>query len=63
MDVMSEQPKEEEVMKPSADPRFAGETPEERRTRNKRAYEKWMALKGKLHLDIDIDELRGRKRS
>ena len=37
--------------------------PEEvRQRRAKRAYEKLMALKGKVHLNIDIDELRGRNR-
>ena len=37
--------------------------PEEvRRRRAKRAYEKFMALKGTIHLNIDIDELRGRNR-
>lgn len=30
--------------------------------RRSRAYEKAMKLKGKLHLDLDIDELRGRPR-
>ncbi|HEY0158314.1 MAG TPA: hypothetical protein VGF28_13615 [Thermoanaerobaculia bacterium] len=33
-----------------------------RRRRAQRVYEKWMALKGTIHLDIDIDELRGRNR-
>ena len=33
-----------------------------RQRRAKRAYEKLMALKGKVHLNIDIDELRGRNR-
>ena len=27
------------------------------------AYEKIMALRGKIHLDVDIDESRGRNRS
>ena len=37
--------------------------PEEvRLQRAKRAYEKLMALKGKIDLKIDIDELRGRNR-
>ncbi|MBI2058355.1 MAG: hypothetical protein HYT87_01155 [Nitrospirae bacterium] len=30
--------------------------------RRSRAYEKAMALKGKIHLDLNIDELRGRPR-
>ena len=30
--------------------------------RRRRFYEKFKALQGKVHLDIDIDELRGRKR-
>jgi len=30
--------------------------------RRRRAYEKFMALKGKIQLDINIDELRGRNR-
>ena len=30
--------------------------------RMKRAYEKLIALRGKVHLNIDIDELRGRNR-
>ena len=30
--------------------------------RRKRFYEKFMALKGKIHLDIDIDKSRGRHR-
>ena len=33
-----------------------------RQRRAKRAYEKLMALKGKVDLKIDIDELRGRNR-
>lgn len=33
-----------------------------RQRRAKRAYEKAMALKGKIHINIDIDELRGRNR-
>lgn len=33
-----------------------------RQRRAKRAYEKLMALKGKIDLKIDIDELRGRNR-
>jgi hypothetical protein len=34
-------------------------TPEERKHR---AFQRAIALKGKIHLDIDIDELRGRNR-
>jgi hypothetical protein len=30
--------------------------------RRKRAYEKLLALRGKIKLNIDIDELRGRNR-
>ena len=46
------------------DPRFANETPEERRARGQRA----LATLRRMHehgikLDIDIDELRGRKHS
>lgn len=37
----------------------AAMTPEERRHR---AYHHAMALAGKIHLDIDLDELRGRRR-
>ena len=33
-----------------------------RRRRAQRVYEKFMALKGTIHLNIDIDELRGRNR-
>lgn len=33
-----------------------------RRVRAQRAYEKFMSLKGKIHVNIDIDELRGRNR-
>lgn len=37
--------------------------PEDVRLRRaKRAYEKLMTLKGTAHLNIDIDELRGRNR-
>lgn len=53
-----------QAWEPVADPRFAGETPEERRARGQRAYQKLIALRDrKIRLDIDIDELRGRKRS
>ena len=34
----------------------------ERRTRGERALQKLRALQGKVHLNIDIDELRGRNR-
>lgn len=33
-----------------------------RQRRAARAYQKLLALKGKVHLNIDIDELRGRNR-
>jgi hypothetical protein len=33
-----------------------------KRRRIQRTFEKAMALRGKVHLDIDIDELRGRNR-
>ena len=33
-----------------------------KKVRARRAYEKAMALKGTIHLNIDIDELRGRNR-
>lgn len=33
-----------------------------RKARARRAYEKFLALKGTIHLKIDIDELRGRNR-
>ena len=37
--------------------------PEEvKQRRMKRAYEKLQALRGRIHLNIDIDELRGRNR-
>ena len=64
---MSEQPKEEveEPFVPVTDPRFANETPEERKARGQRALATWRTIQaeGGLRLDIDIDELRGRKRS
>jgi len=34
----------------------------ERLAKQRRFYEKLMALSGKVHLDIDLDELRGRNR-
>jgi len=33
-----------------------------RRRRAKRAYEKFLALKGKVYIELDIDEARGRNR-
>lgn len=33
-----------------------------RKARGRRAYEKFLAIKGTIHLNIDIDELRGRNR-
>lgn len=33
-----------------------------RKRRAQRAYAKFKALQGKIHLDINIDELRGRNR-
>lgn len=33
-----------------------------RMLRGRRAYEKFLAIKGTIHLNIDIDELRGRNR-
>jgi len=47
------------------DPRFANETPEERKARGQRALATWRRIQaeGGLCLDIDIDELRGRKHS
>jgi hypothetical protein len=67
MEVMSEQPKQEgeEPFEPVPDPRFANETPEERKARGQRALKIWQRIqeRGGLQLDIDIDELRGRKRS
>ena len=36
-------------------------TPEERAKR-RRFYEKFLELRGKIHLKIDLDELRGRNR-
>ena len=61
---MSEQPKEEEPFVPVTDPRFANETPEERRARGKRGVEAYRRLlEVSSEFDIDIDELRGRKHS
>ena len=51
------------VWEPVPDPRFANETPEERRARGQRALAAAQALRNrKVRLDIDIDELRGRNR-
>jgi len=51
------------VWEPVLDPRFANETPEERRARGQRALAAAQALRNrKVRLDIDIDELRGRNR-
>ncbi|HEY4641973.1 MAG TPA: hypothetical protein VII75_11570 [Thermoanaerobaculia bacterium] len=36
---------------------------EEERARRKRFAEKLLALQGKIHIDLDIDEIRGRNRS
>ena len=33
-----------------------------RKRRTKRVLEKWLALKGKVHIELDIDEARGRNR-
>ena len=33
-----------------------------KKVRARRAYEKFLAIKGTIHLNIDIDELRGRNR-
>ena len=33
-----------------------------RMARARRAYEKFLAIRGKINLNIDIDELRGRNR-
>ena len=61
---MSEQPKEEEAFEPVTDPRFANETPEERKARGQRALKILLSFREHpIKLDIDIDELRGRKRS
>lgn len=43
-------------------PEFLALPEDVRQRRIKRAYEKAMALKGTIHIDIDIDELRGRNR-
>ena len=39
-----------------------GETVAEAWARHRRFYEKAMALRGKIKLNIDLDELRGRRR-
>jgi len=39
-----------------------GETLAEAQARARRFYEKAMALRGKIKLNIDLDELRGRRR-
>jgi hypothetical protein len=39
-----------------------GETVAEAEARARRFYEKLKALQGKIKLDIDLDELRGRRR-
>ncbi len=45
----------------TADEYFA--LPEDVRMRRaKRAYEKLIALRGTIHINLDIDELRGRRR-
>jgi hypothetical protein len=36
---------------------------EEERAKRKRFAEKFLALQGKIHIDLDIDEIRGRRRS
>ena len=33
-----------------------------RKVRARRAYEKFLAIRGTIHLNLDIDELRGRNR-
>lgn len=43
-------------------PEFLALPEEVRLRRAQRGYERFMALKGKVHLNIDIDELRGRNR-
>ena len=61
---MSEQPKEDEPFVPVTDPRFANETPAERKARVERLMRTIRSFREHpIKLDIDIDELRGRKRS
>jgi hypothetical protein len=62
---MSEQPKEEEEpFEPVPDPRFANETPEERKARGQRALATLQRMRERgVKFEIDIDELRGRKHS
>jgi hypothetical protein len=48
-----------EDQQPVSKPVEAELTPEERKHR---AFQRAIALKGKIHLDIDIDDLRGRSR-
>ena len=43
-------------------PEFLALPEDVRQRRVKRVYEKYMALKGKIHINLDIDELRGRNR-
>ena len=65
------QAKKKEVIPPEAAPGEYGALswdewqalPEDvRRRRAQRGYEKFLELKGKVHLDLNIDELRGRNR-
>jgi hypothetical protein len=43
-------------------PEFLALPEDVRERRTKRVYEKWMALKGKVRIELDIDEARGRNR-
>ena len=43
-------------------PEFQALPEDVRMRRAKRAYEKFMALKGTIHIVLDIDEARGRNR-
>ena len=43
-------------------PEFLALPEDVRQRRAKRVYEKTMALKGKIQIDLDIDEARGRNR-
>lgn len=43
-------------------PEFQALPEDVRLRRAKRAYEKFMALKGTIHITLDIDEARGRNR-